>query len=573
MSAASPDGGPPRNVEPSDAAPAVLSNAPAPGVDHDAISEEIRRQFEVVPPIGTRWRWYDIPYRAIHWLLRSRVRRFLPWRVRHLLNRWINFLMTFEHYDRLKIERLDNPMDNLIVPEDESVTQGGLWVVEFFPPSQYANLLTSMEENGWDKEKQLNSIDGSNAEQVTQARRGRGFVWSRIGSVTNPDSGFPAFDAKRERLPREFSYIDLTAVQVGHSLTAVVAFVRMSDEGSHALNTVWKATHEPYFEWRGLSRPMVENRYFAAIRATQRERQRIHDLARDWLGERCGGFFAGTEAGQTVVDFNLFTDHDPLDWEQEREVQDPLRALSMDANVFLHYVSPQIPGMVFVPGEALRRPKERLQNCWALVGNREKVSDLAERPGYGDKPYSPGTLAAMFDDGVRSFILYEAVLQYINQMRATYSHARDMARVRHERFKAQKIERLSEELLTNSLDLPVVARDSELLWQDRYRRWSGIDVQAVSAPDSSNPREPFDYIERLGEARRESFEALLQEDVAYRDVLSTVTSLGASVEQYRLGQRALLVAVGSLVVSLVAMLLATGDPSAAERIFDWLKAL
>lgn len=568
-----PGGADPSSVQPPEAVASPASSSRAPRGDYDAIREEVQRQFDLVPAIGTAWRWYDVPYRAINWLLRSRTRRMLPWRVRHRLNRGLNFFVSFDHYARLKVERLDNPLDNLIVTADESVTQGGIWVVEFFPPSQYASLLKSMEENGWDKEKQFGSLDGTNAEQVNQARRGRGFVWSRIGSVTNPDSEFLALDATRERLPKEFSFIELTAVQIGHSLTAIVAFARMSEEGSHALNTVWKATHEPYFEWRGLSRPIVESRYFAAIRATQGERQRLHDIARDWLSERCGGFFAETEAGQPVVDFNLFTRYDPLAQSQGREAQDPLRALSMESNGLFRYVSPQLPGACFVPGDALRRPKQRLQNCWALIGNYEKVSDLNEQPGYGDKPYSPGTLAAMFDESIRGFIVYEAALTYTNQLRATYSNARDTARVRHKRFKVRTIQRLSDELLTNSLDLPVVARDMELLWRHPYRHMSNIEVKAEPVRDSPSSVEPFDYIGRLGEARKHSFEALLQDDVAYRDVLSTVASLGASVEQTRLGQRALLVAVASLIVSLVALLVAKGDPSTAEHFVDWLKAL
>lgn len=341
----------------------------APKVDTDAISEKIRREFELVPEIGSRWRWYDVPYRFLRWLLSSWRRRLIPWRLRYRLNNGLNFFMAFDHYERLKVKDKTDPLHNLIVPADEAVTQGGIWVAEFFPPSYYSTLLEALSANGWDERNHLRPIDGTNAEQVTQARRGRGFAWSRFGTVANPDSPYLVFDAKREVLPEEFDLIELTAVQLGTSLTSVVACVRLSKKGASALNEVWKAEHEPTFEWRGLRRPHVEDRNFAAIHATQRERQRLHDLARKWLAQRCGGYFADTEARQPVVDFNLFQKFDPTTATDSRELSGPLRALGMEGNHLYNYISPQLPGAVIVQGRGLR---------WGYAGSASPLETVGE---------------------------------------------------------------------------------------------------------------------------------------------------------------------------------------------------
>jgi hypothetical protein len=198
-------------------------------IDRDRISAKVQRSFELVPEIGNRWRWYDIPYRFLRWTLSPWRRRLLSWRMRYRLNNAQNFFIAFNHYERLKIEPLDDPMENLIVPPGEEVTQGGIWVVEFFPPSYYSTLYEALQKNGWDEPNHLRSVDGTNAEQVTRARRGKGFAWSRIGMVANPDSPYLAIDAKREILPEEFDLVELTAVQLGRSLTAVIAFVRLSE--------------------------------------------------------------------------------------------------------------------------------------------------------------------------------------------------------------------------------------------------------------------------------------------------------------------------------------------------------
>ena len=77
------------------------SDSTAQKSEMDTISAKTRRSYELVPAIGTRWRWYDVPYRILHWLLYLR-RPTLAWRIRRLLTRGLNILLAFEHYDRLR---------------------------------------------------------------------------------------------------------------------------------------------------------------------------------------------------------------------------------------------------------------------------------------------------------------------------------------------------------------------------------------------------------------------------------------------------------------------------------------
>lgn len=408
---------------------------------------------------------------------------------------------------------------------------------------------------------------------MKRARRSSGVGWSGIGTVANPNSDFPILDAKREVLPREFALIQLTAVQIGPSLTAVAAFIRLSEYGESAIGRTWKGPHEPIFEWRGLRRPSVEGRYFAAIRGTQRERLRLHDLARSWLAERCGGFFAEGSAGQPVVDLCLFSKTDPNIVEDVyNNPSEPLRALGMRGGFEQNYVCPSIKGAMLVSGDALRRSEERLQNSWAVIGMHQAVAALNEMAGYGDRPYSAGTLASMFDDDIRTFLLYTAVGQYTDQLHAMYADARDTARTRHGHFKIRQLQQLRDELLTISLDLPAVSRDCSVLWEPWWRRFTGVEVKAVPVSGSVDSVPEYDLLEKMGEARVKAFEQLIAEDATYRDVISTVASLGASVASARLGIRALYVAGGSLVVAFVTLLV-TGDPPLSEQILAWFRSL
>ena len=88
-----------------------------------------------------------------------------------------------------------------------------------------------------------------------------------------------------------------------------------------------------------------------------------------------------------------------------------------------------------------------------------------------------------------------------------------------------------------------------------------------------NPPEEYDLIGELGSRTKKTFKELKADDAAYRDVLSTAASLGSSASETRLARRALLVAGASLVVSLVALLVAPGDPTLWEEVRDFLSSL
>jgi hypothetical protein len=526
----------------------------------DEISKKVRESYERVPHIGETWiRWYDLPYRFVSWLLSSWRRRVLPYPARRTLNRALNFLMSFNHYDRLKVARLDDPMENLIVPQHEELQQGGVWVVELFPPSKYKLLIDSLQSNGWDRERAFHQSRESNMATLDRARQGSGLAWWRLGTVATPNSRYMAFDAKREALPPEYDLVELTAVQIGESLTAVVAFFRFSDDGSLSLNRVWHQRHEPRFVWRGLTRrPWIEGRLFAGIFTTLAERQRLHDVARRWLTVRCPGFFADQPEGQPVIDFSVLKDHDPLKDPVKRSLQDPLRALGFDETHFQIYEAPQMPGCALIPSRRWREDMP-LQNCWGILGKYDEIDRLNDASGYGDKPLSVSTCAARFDDEVRAFALYVAITKYAEDFGAIYSHARDRASTHHGRFRPARLDELRRELMVNGLDLRAVARDSALMWRPAWQRWSEVSVQARQSPSAAryreaDPRDSYDLIKEFARANRRRFKGLLAAEQTYRDVLVTAASLGSAAESSRLARSALLIAVASFVATGVSIL-------------------
>jgi len=545
----------------------------SPAIDGLRISRKVARLFELVPAIGTGWRWYDFPYRFLDWLAKGTQGRPRLYRIRVALFGGINFLMAFEHHARLKVEPLDDPMENLVLPSGERIIQGGLWVVDFFPPSHYSNLLESLDKSGWDRKSVTLGADGTNAEQVTHARQGDGFSWRRMGYVARPNSGYLGLNQKVEDLPKEFDLIEVSAVQVGRGLTAIIAFVRLSDFGQRRLDSAWRARREPTLEWRGLRRPHVQGRLFTAFQATQAERKRMHDLGRKWLASRCAGFFAGTDSGQPVMDLLAFKKFDPLVDEEDRLMGDSLRALGLDAVSPYVLTSPQLPGAVLAPPPSLVARGSGLGNCWALVGREATLSALNERPGHGSAPHDPTAVAGMLNETMRSLSIYLAARQYVRELKRLHAISVDRARSDHRKFSAKRVEQLRSEFLTTSLDLSMVARDMTSIWSEEWTYWNGVSVfaQMQSKWRRSSDLE-IDVIADWGESQKAALSELLDDNRVYREVLAATSSLGASAETSRLGRRALVTSMGSLVVAVVALLVAnTSGETLLSRLLDFIQ--
>ncbi|WP_193215214.1 hypothetical protein, partial [Luteolibacter marinus] len=92
-------------------------------------------------------------------------------------------------------------------------------------------------------------IDERNHVMLARSRSGGGSVWWNLINVVRHDHNWFGMDAVRERLPPEFDYIELKAVQVGQGLTAVVAEFHLQDEAAQALDVEWHKQHEPLLLW------------------------------------------------------------------------------------------------------------------------------------------------------------------------------------------------------------------------------------------------------------------------------------------------------------------------------------
>lgn len=541
-------------------------------------SKYVHDAYEKVPGIGDGRRWYDFPYKILSWLLSSWRRKLLPRRFRAGLNYGMNYLIPFTEHDRNKVWSLEDPLHHVTVPEDEHVNMPSIWVVELFPPSEFASLSKTIQHNSWDKRRVYTHDHESNRDMLERSRSGAGWTWWRLAEITSANSPYWFPDGTREKLDPVFGAVELKAIQIGGGLTAVLAHFHLTDVASKSLDLTWHTPQEPQLV-RGKGRPRAESREWATYRITQGARRTLHDAARDWMAKRCPGFFAANSEHQPLMDMLLMNKFDPISGEEtDRELSDALRALGLTGYEVLHRTSPDIPQLLLCPVEGSICPALETKSTWALWGNRETIASIdGYLDGYGsDKNRA---IAHVAHNRMGNFMVLLAVSDFLAVTEAKFAVLRDSARTGHGTFKARGLQRLRENFLTLSLDLTSVSRDVDTFWRRKWRdegdaRFTLDYAPWIIAEDEAKGRKrftPIDMNDELRQRHREWFKELIAADRDYRDILSTVATLGASVDAVKVGRTALGVALAAMGVALMTLLVTNiGDHTALGGLISWL---
>jgi hypothetical protein len=323
----------------------------------------------------------------------------------------------------------------------------------------------------------------------------------------------------------------------------------------------------------------AESRLWATGRITQEARRAAHDAARDWMARRCPGFFVANGEAQLLMDMLLMDKFDPIPGERTpREHSDALRALGITG--FEHRTSPDVPHMLLCPVDGSLCRAFEGKRTWTLWGNREAIAGATEHLDmYGtDKNLA---IALNANKRMANFLVMLAVSDFLAIMEAKYAVLRDSARAGHGSFKASGLRHLRESFLTLSLDLTSVERDVDTFWRRKWRDEGDAQFTLDLAPWIVESQKalgakrfaPIDLNDELRNRQGEQFKTLIAADRDYREILSTVASLGASADAFRTGRVALWVALGSLGVALVTLLVTdVAGHTMLEGLISWLRS-
>lgn len=543
--------------------------APLPDGEVDDIRREIDEVSDLVPKIGDGLRWYDYPYRLLAWMLWGWPKRLFGRKAREALVGGLNRLSPYNELDRYRAESRTSRRYNVFVPDDEHVTVPSIWVVELFPPTELSSLTTALARNGWDKPPLGRPEDRSNSETLNRSRAQGTEQWWRVVDIGRPGSGFFPVDSIRADLPQGVDLVEIQARQVGASLTAIVARFRLSKAEAATLDAEWHRPHEPRLI-HGPGRAQVLNREWAAFRDTQEYRRGQHDRARRWLAKTIPGYFASRGRAQPVLDLMLFDHFDPtisrddqVDEVSTEGFSDALRSLGMSDHELYLTTSNALPGLVLYQSEPSMHDGLGKAPLWTLWGKRATVLEALGTDGVlgygrGDKNQA---IASRLVSNMFSTLVMLSVSEFIRLARADYAAVRDTASVQHVKFRPRALDHLRSAFLAQSINIATLSQDITRFWE---RRWIWADSAAFESSWAPTYRQQdeaegraipksWNFNKRIRKSQEAAFRRLIQEDHDYRDILSTVATLGASADAFRVGRLALWVSLASLLTSLATV--------------------
>lgn len=523
----------------------------------------IETAYNDVPEIGTVYkRWYDLPYSILRWLLSGKVARYTPEWTKDRIRRYINALHQYNVHDRHKAWSLEDPTNNINPPEDEHFTMPSIFAIELFTPNEADALRKSIIQNKWNSRAYAHRE--SNSERLERARLRHGLSWWNLADIVDDSASFYIPDALMRDLPDEFSRIKLRAVQIGSGTTAVVAQFTLKDDYTSSLDQILHSSHEPFLDRsiKGKLYPM--NRLFSAYKNTQEKRNSLHKAARTWMSENCRGYFSTHNEKQVSMDMLLSTNFDPVEKRPkpiERDLSDALRAVGFDSFDSYRMVAPELPDLALYQADTLSKPYIYTERTWGLMGNIKRLKKSTNNfKYYGGDPLWGVT--AMAGERIGHTLVLLSISELLSILEAQSAKLRDTAGLQHRKFKIKNINNLNSIILDSSLTLASIKHDIKSLSKQHW--WfDKADFTITPSPYLSTgiKREAVSLIDNLLGEQAASIDRLEQTDADYRNILTTVSSLGSGTSSIKLSRLALAVSMVSLLIAAYALFTGRQTPS------------
>jgi len=514
------------------------------------------------PEIGHGCRWYDVPFVLLRTLLRMRLARWLPTRVRVKLREASRYMYQVHVTHQRRLDGDPGRHGRIELPPSEQVWEPNVWIVEYFTASTVRHLYAAIRKNGWDGA----SLDArsTGTRSLLSSRSGLGQTWWRITSLVSHSAKLAIFDSHRAKLPDGVDRIELLGVSIGNGLTAVVAGFSLSESASDRLNGAIRKEYRPTVIRRKGRLARAESPKFVLYHEVQKKRTELHEVLRGWMSTVLPGSFAGAKEPHPLFDLLFFevAEH----WSAEDAVSqhnDAPRATGVEVNAPEDISSSHLPGLqVQLPGGSQWAPGIS-PNVWTLWGNRSAVARLTT----GTDTMDFGSAGYFVGEAMTDFFVRSGLTSLLSQLRRSASAAHDNARHLHGGTSSRDLKRLRNRTLTTSLDLARLRDDLKIyntqLWRDREPQFFVNLSPADKALDAAAGRpvsQPIDLNKRERQHQMHLAKELVSFDAEYRQVLSTVTSLGASLDSRRVQRVATWVSVASLGTALVALWLSQDTP-------------
>jgi hypothetical protein len=289
--------------------------------------------------------------------------------------------------DRRKILRLSRERDEkenskTEPPLDETVDLRCIWAVEFYMPSQVANLLRGFEKLGWNTDDTtISQISPTRwIQQLRETAHGGG--WFNLGPISRPGNKNFFHIGRTSPLPPEVEYAIAAMYSMTSSITCIVIGFILDKKYSGRLDESLRRKRQTVLEpltGGGYRLPGPTSQKVTDIRAIRTE---LRESAANWFRTHLPGIFASglLEDEFPTCEFMTLRKARPFPKESERNSEEDewLRLLDIDRDINA-WVADGMLGLKFV-WPLLRDEKKRFH---AIVAAKEDAFSADELRGYG----------------------------------------------------------------------------------------------------------------------------------------------------------------------------------------------
>lgn len=496
--------------------------------------------------------WFDYAYKTARWCL-DEERRWLPKSLRRLAGR--ASITAYAYAEKYHINAGDWPdkwSRTLVAPDDVHVSTPAIWVIELFPPSKAAQLDKALADRWWSNDSYRLSFGETPSETAHSARASNGMRWWRLGNLTSREITYWVPNSVKADLPQPFVAVEASVVQIGSSLTAVCAFFRMGDKWAVAADEEWHRDHPAAIykpDNRMLPRQLSDKmrEHLLAVHESLFQPQRD---ARLWMKEHFPGVFAKLKADQPVLELALFKNSSTSD------------LLGDDSNLILDCFGMHAIDELYAKG----RPSLAVRNCqshfrdsplrpyYGLLGEIGSVEqDLQEQLAMYPGQETDNAIAFAINDTARRILLELSLVEYSERLIRTYGSNRDLSEKWYESYSPTHVDALRSFILDNSIDLAEATRDIGAYFRESKAQAVPLLRRYTRSVDAARQQDPSDATDEFARKAKRNLEQLVEMDAVYRDVLSTVVSLGTDKRSLEIAWIALVVSIVSLLLAILTM--------------------
>lgn len=493
------------------------------------------------PTIGESNRWYDYLFNSINWLSSGKKRKFIPRKIQKFLNTQLNNLFQINEHERNKLFKLDDENSDkqiLDITNKTNLLFSGFWAVEFFTPSKIKNL-----NNFFDNPKMQNPRKefrlGDSKEELLERFRNQSVTGSfRIGTYLRENSNFFAGSSTIVNLPVGIEVVEITAIQINNSITAIVAQFELTNEIQDRLNEILHENTDPKLEMnKKLFKIYTQKEH--KIKKINNFISEIHFSARKWFSGYFHGEFASSQNKQPIFDF--FLSHGQDNYSKQKN----LIYKALDINSFDDNQNEEYLNQYFNTSDRNKDKKIFYSNLDLLFEEVSNEFSIDFLNGFGDKH---SALFRFFGREILIYLSYLSITNLLEMWEYQYSKERDNISDADKNISIKSLKSIRNNLINLSFNISDFGDD----WETYINSMNNHNfAEYIKKIEFENESKEFFFNKRIRDYQYYLVKKLQKMDNNYQNTISSIATLGETIDSYKTTRIALYVSFISLLFSII----------------------